>query len=199
MQLRGAVALGLGVLGAGCQTVVEEMPTRPSPITTSNPIVIVIPIGNPPATPAPVTPTPGPTPAATPKPAPTPAATPTPAPPPAPGPDRGPIDSIRVGFFGISCKNGKPTPRNGERRLPVGCVGYVTATPKDSRNIDVPARVHGPDIAWRLMWGNGTVEVKRPTFASDFNKDLLGLRPGEFSLCATVKGVEGCLHGFVIP
>jgi hypothetical protein len=49
------------------------------------------------------------------------------------------------------------------------------------------------------MWGNGTVEVKRPTFASDFNKDLLGLRPGEFSLCATVKGVEGCLHGFVIP
>ena len=69
----------------------------------------------------------------------------------------------------------------------------------DAEAIDVPANVHGPNIEWRLMWGNGTVEVKRPTFASDFNKDLLGLRPGEFSLCATVKGVEGCLHGFVIP
>jgi len=38
-----------------------------------------------------------------------------------------------------------------------------------------------------------------PTFPSDFNKDVRGLNVGEFSLCATVKGVEGCLHGFVIP
>jgi len=162
-----------------------------------NPIVVVIPIGNQsPTTPA-VTPTPAP--ATNPTPAPTPAATPAPTPAATPAPDRGPIDSIRVGFFGISCKNGKPTPRNGERRLPSGCTGYVTATPKDKNNIDVPARVHGPEISWNLMWGNGTVEVKKPTFPSDFNKDVLGLRPGEFSLCATVKGVEGCLHGFVIP
>ena len=195
MHLRAALVFGIGVLGAGCQTITEEMPTRADPVMVS-PIVVVIPIGSVPSAPAPVTPTPAPT-----TPTPAPKATPTPAPAPTatPAPNRGPIDSIRVGFFGISCKNGKPTPRNGERRLPTGCTGYVTATPKDRNNIDVPANVHGPNIAWRLMWGNGTVEVKKPTFASDFNKDLLGLRPGEFSLCAEVRGVEGCLHGFVIP
>ena len=187
---RAALAFAVSVLSAGCQTIVEDLPTRPEPVTV-NPIVVVIPIGNP-GNPTPATP--APTPAATPAPA-----TPTPAPTAAPAPNRGPIDSIRVGFFGISCKNGKPTPRNGERRLPVGCTGYVTATPKDKNNIDVPASVHGPNISWNLMWGDRSVEVKKPTFASDFNKDLLGLRPGEFSLCATVKGVEGCLHGFVIP
>jgi hypothetical protein len=181
----------------GCQTITEEMPTRSSsPISPTLPIVVVVPISNP-GTPgsAPAAPTPAPT--ATPAPV----ATPTPAPQPtaAPAPDRGPIDSIRVGFFGISCKNGKAEPRNGERKLPVGCTGFVTATPKDKNNIDVPARIHGPDISWNLMWGNGTVDVRKPTFPSDFNKDVAGLRVGEFSLCATVKGVEGCLHGFVIP
>jgi hypothetical protein len=41
--------------------------------------------------------------------------------------------------------------------------------------------------------------VQDPTFASDFNKDLVGKRVGGFSLCATVKGVTGCLNGSVIP
>lgn len=196
MHLRATLVVGIGVLGAGCQTITEEMPTRATSPVAVNPIVIVIPVSTPATTPAPVTATPAPT---TPAPNPTPNPTPVPAATPTPAPNRGPIDSIRVGFFGIECKNGKPKPRNGERRLPVGCIGFVTATPKDRNNIDVPANVHGPNIEWRLMWGNGTVEVKKPTFASDFNKDVLGLRPGEFSLCATVKGVEGCLHGFVIP
>jgi hypothetical protein len=192
MNRRAATGLVVVAACAGCQTIVEEMPTRATPLTAA-PIVVVIPISNPGPAPAPVTPSP------TPAPLPDTRPTPAPAPTAAPAPDRGPIDSIRVGFFGISCKNGKPTPRNGERRLPVGCVGYVTATPKDKNNIDVPLRIHGPQIDWELKWGNGTVDVRKPTFASDFNKDLFGARPGEFSLCATVKGVEGCLHGFVIP
>jgi hypothetical protein len=198
MNLRGVVAVAVAVLpvGSGCQTITEEMPTRPGPLTSMAPIVVVIPIGSPLAAPTPAaTPVPAPNPTPNPAPNPTPAPTPTAT----PKPDPGPIDSIRVGFFGISCKNGKPTPRNGERRLPVGCTGYVTATPKDKNNIDVPAKVHGPNISWNLMWGKGTVDVKVPTFPSDFNKDVLGLNVGEFSLCAMVKGVEGCLHGFVIP
>ena len=184
MNLRAATSLGLIAVCAGCQTIVEEMPLQPSPLSPIAPIVIVVPISNPAA--MPTTPAPAPT------------ATPAPAPTATPAPDRGPIDSIRVGFFGISCKNGKTAPRNGERRLPVGCTGYVTATPKDKNNVDVPLSVHGPDIDWDLMWGDGTVDVRPPTFANDFNKDLFGIRPGEFSLCATVKGVEGCLHGLVI-
>jgi hypothetical protein len=188
MNLRAVTSLVVLAASVGCQTVVEEMPTRPNPISTV-PIVVVVPIANPVVAPTPA-------PAATPAPAPEPRATPTPAP--DSNPEKGPIDSIRVGFFGISCKNGKTAPRNGERRLPVGCTGYVTATPKDKNNIDVPLRIHGPNIAWELKWGRGTVDVKNPTFPSDFNKDLVGRNAGEFSLCATVKGVEGCLHGFVI-
>ena len=190
MNLRAVAVFAVLAGSVGCQTVVEEMPTRPNPLGAV-PIVVVVPIANP-------APAPTPAPAATPTPAPNPEPRVTPTPVPEANPDRGPIDSIRVGFFGISCKNGKTAPRNGERRLPVGCTGYVTATPKDKNNIDVPLRLHGPNIAWELKWGNGTVSVKAPTFASDFNKDLLGVRVGEFSLCATVKGVEGCLHGFVI-
>jgi hypothetical protein len=32
-----------------------------------------------------------------------------------------------------------------------------------------------------------------------FNKDLKGKSPEPFSLCATVRGVQGCLDGEVIP
>lgn len=192
MNLRAAASFSLISVCAGCQTIVEEMPARSGPLSPTAPIVIVVPISNPAVAPTTPAPAPGPTPA------PAPTATPAPAPTAVPAPDRGPIDSVRVGFFGISCKNGKTAPRNGERRLPVGCTGYVTATPKDKNNVDVPLSVHGPDIDWDLMWGDGTVDVRPPTFANDFNKDLFGIRPGEFSLCATVKGVEGCLHGFVI-
>jgi hypothetical protein len=197
MRQRWVFAVAALAFGYGCQTITEEMPTRSTPLGATSPIVVVIPIGNPLAPLPGPAPTPAPAPAPAPKPAPAP--TPNPAPTATPKPDAGAIDSIRVGFFGISCKNGKPEPRNGERKLPVGCTGYVTATPKDKNNVDVPAKVHGPNISWNLMWGKGTVDVKIPTFPSDFNKDVLGLRVGEFSLCATVKGVEGCLHGFVIP
>jgi hypothetical protein len=109
------------------------------------------------------------------------------------------IDSIRVGFFGINCGRGVPVPRNGERILPRGCRGYVTATPKQANGDDVPASVHGPDIDWFVLTGEDIIEVEAPTFASDFNKDIVGVRPGAFGLCATVRGVTGCLMGTVVP
>jgi hypothetical protein len=56
---------------------------------------------------------------------------------------------------------------------------------------DVSQKEHGSDINWKPR------TVLPPIFPNDFNKDLLGLKPGEFSLCATVKGVEGCLNGTV--
>ena len=34
---------------------------------------------------------------------------------------------------------------------------------------------------------------------SVFNKDLIGLKVGTFSLCATVRDVKGCLNGTVTP
>jgi hypothetical protein len=92
-----------------------------------------------------------------------------------------------------------PVPRNGERILPRGCRGYVTATPKQANGDDVPAAVHGPNIEWFVLTGDDIIDVQAPTFASDFNKDIVGVRPGAFGLCATVRGVTGCLMGTVVP
>ncbi|HEY3121730.1 MAG TPA: hypothetical protein VGL15_13975 [Vicinamibacteria bacterium] len=108
------------------------------------------------------------------------------------------IHSVRVAFFGISCKNGKDAPPNGVGSLPVGCEGSVTATPKTKDNVDVDPRIHGPEIAWRIRDGAERIHVDDfPGVA--FNKSVTGLEEGEFSVCATVKGVEGCLNGRVIP
>jgi hypothetical protein len=187
------------LVGGGCQTITEELPTRPSPVKSpaAAPIPVVkIPVPVP--TPAAVA-TPTPAPASTPTPAP--AATPTPAPTPTPAatpaPNAGSIDSIRVGFFGFKCDDGQIVPHNGWGQLPKGCTGYLTATPKKKDNTDVPQKEHGSVISWRLRAGDGIVQVLPPTFPNDFNKDLLGVKQGEFSLCATVKGVEGCLNGTV--
>jgi hypothetical protein len=108
------------------------------------------------------------------------------------------IDSIRVGFYGITCPDGKTPPRNGEKLLPVGCVGFVTATPKDRNNVDVDHRIVGPEITWNFRQGSQVVMVEDDPREA-FNKVLTGLAEGEFGLCATVHGIEGCLSGQVIP
>jgi len=193
MRLCRGLVLVVFLAGGGCQTITEELPTRPSP--AKSPAAAPIPVVKIPV------PVPTPAPAATPTPAPTATPTPAPAASPAPAatpaPNAGSIDSIRVGFFGFKCDAGQIVPHNGWGQLPKGCTGYLTATPKKKDNTDVPQKEHGPDISWRLRAGDGIVDVLPPTFPNDFNKDLLGLKQGEFSLCATVKGVEGCLNGTV--
>ena len=200
-------------LGAWGCTVVEEIPTRPSLIRVGDQPVRPL-GGSPSPNPSPVASpgvvTPSPRPSATPTPVPAPVATPSPAPTlpsPSPRPSATPtpplpnntIDSIRVGFFGINCGQGVPVPRNGERILPRGCRGYVTATPKDVNNDDVPAHIHGPDIEWFVLDGADKIDVQAPTFRSDFNKDVVGVAEGSFYLCATVRNVTGCLGGTVVP
>jgi hypothetical protein len=90
-------------------------------------------------------------------------------------------------------------PHNGEKILPVGCRGYVTASPKKANGDDVPPEVHGPDIAWFILEGEDKIDVQAPTFASNFNKDVVAVRTGTFGLCATVREVTGCLMGTVVP
>jgi hypothetical protein len=106
------------------------------------------------------------------------------------------IDSIRVAFYGIRCADGRTPPNNGLGLLPVDCTGFVTATPKNRENKDVPASVHGPNISWVLKEGAEHITLHDDDQA--FNKTLVGVSKGHFTLCATVKGVEGCLHGEVI-
>jgi hypothetical protein len=173
------VAIVVAVLGTvGCQTLTEEAPSLPEPVAA--------PVAAPPVTAPVVAPVPSPTP------------TPAPAPTPAPPQNPGSIYDIRVAFFGINCGKGNPVPNNGWKKLPKGCRGYVTATPKRADGSDVPAKEHGPDIDWFMLYGSDFVDVQDPTFESDFNKDLVGQQVGGFGLCATVKGVTGCLSGQVV-
>lgn len=193
---------GFALISAWGCTVTEELPTRPD-------LIRVPPTANRPAG-SPISPAPTPVPSPTPTPTPPPVVTPVPTPTPAPSPQATPtpspvalppsiIDSIRVGFFGINCGRGNPVPRNGEKLLPRGCRGYVTASPKKANGDDVPANIHGPDIDWFVLYGDDIIDVQEPTFASDFNKDIVGVRTGAFGLCATVRAVTGCLIGTVTP
>jgi hypothetical protein len=129
----------------------------------------------------------------------TPAVAPTPMPEPTPTPTPGPglIAYIRVGFYGVECNNGQQAPSNNAKKLPVGCYGYVTATPKQANGADVDAADHGPDIEWELVQGEHQVRIF-DVETQAFNKVLRGRTPGAFSLCATVRTVRGCLDGQVI-
>lgn len=108
------------------------------------------------------------------------------------------IDHVRVGFFGFRCADGITPPRNGERVLPIGCSGSVTATPKNYLGEDVDPRVHGDRITWSLEQEYPGV-VRMDDFPGvDFNKTLTAFEKGYFTLCAEVKGVTGCLYGDVV-
>lgn len=141
----------------------------------------------------------GAAPTATPTRTPTPQATtaPTATPTPQSGLPPNTIHHIRVGFYGIDCPRGRTPPNNGAKLLPIGCRGFVTATPKLANGDDVPEEVHGPDIDWDLS--GGQFVTMKDSKTSDWNKDLTGVRAGTFNLCATVRGITGCLDGTVIP
>jgi hypothetical protein len=106
------------------------------------------------------------------------------------------IHSVRVGFYRITCPAGVTKPPNSSGRLPEGCLGLVTATPKDRFFADVDARAHGPYITWELEQRRGFVAM-RDDDDSPFNKILRAQGTGNFALCATVQGHKGCLDGEV--
>ena len=106
------------------------------------------------------------------------------------------IDSVRVGFYRITCPPGVTKPPNSSGRLPEGCLGLVTATPKDKFFNDVDARAHGPYITWELIQRRGFVAM-RDDENTPFNTALRAMGTGDFALCATVQGHTGCLEGEV--
>ena len=106
------------------------------------------------------------------------------------------IDHVRVGFFSIRCIDGVTAPRNGENLLLMGCSGFVTASPKNKNGDDIDARIHGDRIDWTLEQEEPSVRVEDYTGVT-FNKTVHATEPGHFRLCATVKGVKGCLNGEV--
>jgi hypothetical protein len=107
------------------------------------------------------------------------------------------IDRVRVGFFGIRCDPGITPPRNGEDKLYIGCTGSVTASPKNKDGHDVDPRIHGDRIEWTLTQESFVVEFEDVPGVA-FNKILTAESTGHFTVCADVKGVEGCMHGEVV-
>jgi hypothetical protein len=111
------------------------------------------------------------------------------------------IAYVRTAFFSFECNPGIVAPHPREGKLRLGCDGFVTATPKQRNDDDVPSWIHGTEIEWELRDGDDVVRVEPdPRFANPFNKIV---RPtgsvGGFVLCASVLGREGCLNGRTIP
>jgi hypothetical protein len=107
------------------------------------------------------------------------------------------IAYVRVGFYTMYCDDGVPIPGNVQAQLPMACYGIVTATPKKADGTDVDPRIHGPEIIWELRQSGDWIELRDyPDQA--FNKYVKGLDPGEFTICATVQGHQGCMNGDVI-
>ncbi len=107
------------------------------------------------------------------------------------------IAYIRVAFYGFKCDPGVVAPANPLGKLPIGCEGYVTATPKDKNGKDVDSRIHGNEITWLLTDGKGVVDTEHVE-GQPFNWTLIPRRLGTFQFCATLQGITGCLNGEVI-
>lgn len=108
------------------------------------------------------------------------------------------VDRVRVGFYGIRCDGDRKPPRNGEGLLPLGCTGYVTATPKRADDTDVDARVHGSAIEWQLVPLGGRVILSNYSDIP-FNKVVKAYSWGDVRLCATVANHQGCMNIKVVP
>jgi hypothetical protein len=108
------------------------------------------------------------------------------------------IGYVRVAFYSIVCEAGITPPLNGQDVLPIGCRGFLTATPKRRNNEDVPRHIIGDNISWRFEQA-GEIAVVHDDGQNAFNKQVIGRNAGRYTLCATSHGVEGCQHGEILP
>jgi hypothetical protein len=108
------------------------------------------------------------------------------------------IAYIRVAFYGFGCPAGITPPHPANGKLPIGCEGYLTATPKDRNGEDVDSRIHGDNIVWKLEDGKGVVDTHHHD-GQPFNWTIEPRLLGTFRFCATLQGIQGCLNGEVIP
>ena len=106
------------------------------------------------------------------------------------------VTKMWVGLYDFLCddKSMHPVP---ETTLPLSCDGYITATPKDKDLRTVPATAHGPEITWFVR--NGEERIKLLDWNQPFNKRVVPVLAGEFSVCATVLEVTACFNGAVVP
>jgi hypothetical protein len=183
----GTLAVVFAALAvAGCHTITEDLPTKPSstnPPTVTVPVpVVVTPVEIPtPATPAPQKPQ-GPSPS----PSPTSPGGEDPTPD-GDGPDipdnDSPVAKLLAKVFFVEC-GGQPVPGSeGASDAPVGCRVHLDVTPKDSSGKPTRAK-HDP----RWEYSNpGLFDVQGN---SPYNPTLLVQAPGSTSAQAFVDGVS---------
>ena len=117
-----------------------------------------------------------------------------------PSPNAGvlpPGSFIRIGMFGETCPSGVTVPSNGSRQIRAKCTASITATPKDGQGVDLPASVHGPNIAWSIPAGSGVANCLADS--EPFNRTCSCFGLGTFTLQATVKDLTGFADFECIP
>jgi hypothetical protein len=108
------------------------------------------------------------------------------------------IAYVRVHFYSVDCPDGMTAPRNGADELPLGCRGFLTATPKQRNNLDVPVHIVANDITWWMAKGADKIEVHDYPDHNDFNKILVPRNVGAYQICASSHGVVGCQDAEVL-
>jgi hypothetical protein len=110
------------------------------------------------------------------------------------------VATVAVSFFRIAnCPPGTIVPALAFNQLPVGCVGTITATPRDASGNKLPIPLHGTAISWYIRAGEGTVIQMSPDPDVTFNQKVGAREVGEFSICAVVQEKTGCVNGAVTP
>lgn len=176
--LAGAVALG-GL--AACQTITEEMPVRPTQVSTNPVPVLVVPI------PIPVAASPAPQPT-TPQPAPN-----NPNPVPTPNNNNNnndfipnnnsPVTKLGAKVFFLEC-NGAMVPGSElASETQVGCRIHFDCTPKDSTNS--PTRSRGTP-SWSFN-NTGLIKVGK---TQDYTPTVTAVKSGTLVAWAEVDGVR---------
>jgi hypothetical protein len=182
------VLVGL-LVALGCQTITEEMPSRPDVVSgPGNLIPVVVPV----PVPAPTNPAPAPTP--TPNPGPTPQPTPRPNPTPTPPPGgSGAVARVGAKVYFVEC-NGQPIPNSENAgQVSVGCRIHMDCTPKDANNNVVWNS--GPP-SWSFT-NEGIISVNR---YDDFTPTVRAVATGTFAATCTVERVtSGVVSVRIVP
>jgi hypothetical protein len=110
------------------------------------------------------------------------------------------IDWIFVTAYGVTCEPGvvltHPFVNGNRAEIPFQCEASITATPKTQGGLDVPKSIHGNEVEWTHVSGDVIYWVWAD---QPFNITVSPRDVGPFKICATVKGVTGCLDGAIVP
>jgi len=180
---RVLMVVAMAAIAVGCQTITEEMPSRPNPILAVGggggqvPIVVV---------PVPI---PSPQPAPAPNPAPAPTPRPNPAPDPGPGippnipNNNSPVTKVAAKVYFVEC-NGSMVPNSEHAsEADIGCRIHMDCTPKDDRN--APTQARGTP-----QWSYSDPGLVYIGGNSPYNPVLTARGSGELSMSVTIDGVR---------